>query len=503
MSTLSELRHFIRRHDLLAKGARVVVGVSGGPDSLALLHALKQLAPDNDWHLHAAYLNHGLRPEADEEADFVIETASVWGLGCTVEREDVLAIAAQPGVSLEEAARQARYAFLGRVALRIEAGFVAVGHHADDQAETVIMHLLRGSGLAGLRGILPRTRLADIRLPALDADERLDFGEIQLIRPWLGTPRANILVYIEQHELKPRYDASNADMTFFRNRLRHEIMPALQAINPQITRTLGRTAGSLQGDYEALAANRQALWERVAVVDTTRIRFPLVEFRALPRGDQRALLRKALFWLRPAHRNISWEHTERVLDLLADDPDRSSGGPYPLIAGVEARLSYNWLVLAYSGFATFDQPRIERPTALPLPGQIELSSGWMLTSDRFSWAGSPPWLEATNPLVIWLPIDVLQPLTVRPRQPDDTMRPFGLGGSKAVADLMTDLKLPRGDRVTWPLLVDAEGDILWLAGRRAGEGCRISESNNQAWEIRLMPPEGIISITCGSLPDTS
>ncbi|MCW5861012.1 MAG: tRNA lysidine(34) synthetase TilS, partial [Caldilineales bacterium] len=160
MSTLSDLRRFLQRQALLPAGARIVVGVSGGPDSLALLHALRALGPEFGWHLHAAYLHHGLRPEADDEARFVAEAAAAWGLGCTIARADVGAVAAQPGVSVEEAARQLRYAFLGETAVRLRAGFVAVGHHADDQAETVLMHLLRGSGLAGLRGMLPSAPLS-------------------------------------------------------------------------------------------------------------------------------------------------------------------------------------------------------------------------------------------------------------------------------------------------------------------------------------------------------
>ncbi|RME82005.1 MAG: tRNA lysidine(34) synthetase TilS, partial [Caldilineae bacterium] len=372
MSTLSRLQRFIHRHGLLPDGARIVVGVSGGPDSLALLHALGRLAPDHGWWLHVAHLHHGLRPEADEEAWFVAEVAAAWDLGCTIERADVEAIAAQPGVSLEEAARQARYAFLGAVARRLNAGYVAVGHNADDQLETVLMHFLRGSGLAGLRGMLPSTPLAGLRLTALPPDLRPDVGEVRLVRPWLETPRAEILAYCREHELTPRYDMSNIDQTFFRNRLRHRVIPLLREINPRLTQVVGRTAAVLQGEHEVLEAHRRALWQEVARVEPERVRLELATFRALARADQRALLRMAMSHLRPEHRNLAWEHGERLLDLLADRPEQASGGPYPLVAGLVATLSYRWLEVGEAEAVPAACPQIHEPRTLSLPGEVAL-----------------------------------------------------------------------------------------------------------------------------------
>ncbi len=156
MTLVSEVQHAIQSHKLIDPADTVVVGVSGGPDSLCLLHVLHQLAPDLSLRLHVAHLNHGLRgAEADADAAFVQETAAAWGLPVAVGRVDVAALAQQAGMSLEEAARHARYSFLAEEARRVGARIIAVGHTADDQAETVLMHFLRGSGLAGLRGMQP------------------------------------------------------------------------------------------------------------------------------------------------------------------------------------------------------------------------------------------------------------------------------------------------------------------------------------------------------------
>ncbi len=488
MNTLATVRRFIRQHNLIPPRSRVVVGVSGGPDSLALLHILHRLAPEQRWNIHAAYLNHELREEAEEEAHFVAELAAAWGVGCTVERADVRAIAQQPGVSIEEAARQARYAFLGETAKRLTASVVAVGHHADDQVETILMHLLRGSGLAGLRGMPPATELAKLRLSALkNPDFPKQFAGIILVRPLLPLSREQIMAYCQEQGLKPRWDLSNLDTTFFRNRLRHNVIPELKKINPNLTTTLTRTAFALQGDYDVLEAHRQALWQSLARKEPGRVRLALAPFRALLRGDQRALLRRAIAALRPEHRNISWEHTERVLDVLHEDPHRSSGGPYTLTAGLVAYLSYEWLDVQEAEFIPTDVPMVRAPIHLPLPGRIPLGPNWQLTAREVAWEpDQAPWRTgSTTPNHIWLPHDIAQPLTVRPRRPGDRMRPLGIDGEKSIKDLFNDLKVPRAARTYWPLLVDAHDRILWLVGLRASQWAQVPSDAQRAWEVVL------------------
>ncbi len=167
MSLVKQIQQAIERYDLLPHGEPVVVGVSGGPDSLCLLHVLRRLADDYGLTLHVAHLNHQIRgPEADADATFVADLAAEWGLACTVVARDVPSLARRHGLAIEEAARQARYTFLAGVAGQVGSRTVAVGHNADDQAETVLMHFLRGAGPAGLRGMLPLTPLTDYRLLA-------------------------------------------------------------------------------------------------------------------------------------------------------------------------------------------------------------------------------------------------------------------------------------------------------------------------------------------------
>ena len=168
MDLLNQVRQTIERNRLLSPGETVVVGVSGGPDSLCLLHLLCRLRDEYDLRLHVAHLHHGLRGyDADADAEFVRALAAGWQLPCTVEYADVPTLACEHRLAVEEAARRARYTFLARVAGAVGAQTIAVGHNADDQAETVLMHYLRGSGLAGLRGMLPVISLEDYRLFAI------------------------------------------------------------------------------------------------------------------------------------------------------------------------------------------------------------------------------------------------------------------------------------------------------------------------------------------------
>jgi len=246
---LKQVRETVRKHGLLDAGERLVVGVSGGPDSLCLLHVLIQLQPEYGLVLHVAHLDHQLRGrESAADAEFVAGVARQWGLPCTVEQVDVRAAARENRLAVEEAARQARYGFLARTAASTGSRAIAVGHNSDDQAETVLMHWLRGSGLGGLRGMLPRSRLGDYRLLEATGDSASP-EDIWLVRPLLHTPREDILRYCESERLEPRFDRSNLDTTLFRNWLRHTALPLLAQHNPRVRDVLCRSAQVFADDY--------------------------------------------------------------------------------------------------------------------------------------------------------------------------------------------------------------------------------------------------------------
>lgn len=489
MDLLLQVQRTLQRHRLLHPGQPLAVGVSGGPDSLCLLHLLHRLAPALRVPLHVGHLHHGLRgAEADADAALVAELAAAWGLPYTVEQVDAAARARQAGASLEEAARAARYDFLGRLAAGIGAQAVAVGHNADDQAETVLMHFLRGSGLAGLRGMQP---LSPFPLPAMSiVNCQLPVANCQLIRPLLFTPRADILAYCAEHGLQPRYDRSNEDTTFFRNRLRHELLPLLEGYNPQIRRILGNTAALLADDYELLRRDLLAAWSDVLRHDDgTRLTFDLAGWRALPVALQRGVLREAIRRLRASLRNISYIHVDNARELLHQG---AAGDRMTLPAGLELALGYDRFAVGAAGVALplNDLPQMDVEW-LPLaaPGSARLA-GWQIELTQWPRAELPAgWQEATDRWQAWLDADVLGLApALRTRQPGDRFQPLGLAGhSKPLAELFTDAKIPAPARGRWPLLVSTAGAIAWVCGLRTDERAKITPTTERVTHVTLRP----------------
>ncbi len=476
----------IQQHGLFTPGDAVIVGVSGGADSLCLLHLLRNLAPALGIRLHVAHLNHGLRgAEADADAAFVATLAAEWGVPYTVGRADVAALATAPGVSLEEAARHARYRFLAGVAHQADASVIAVGHNADDQAETVLMHFLRGSGVAGLRGMLPRTSLGDYRLGEQIAGLlRVSASPLLLVRPLLATPRADIEAYCTEHGLAPRFDRSNEDTTFYRNRLRHELLPLLATYNPNIRSILAHTAEALAGDYEVLRAQTEAAWAAIVrPADPAEVRFDLARWRQLPLGLQRATVRAAVARLRWSLRDIGWEHVEAAVQLARRGV---TGQSATLPAGLALALSYGVLRVAEAG-ATWpaDVPQVAGPVALPVEGAVDLGGGWRVTVRRVPRASLPADFAANpDPWAAWLDADAVgSVLHLRPRAPGDRFCPQGMGGHEVrVNEFMINAKTPRAARAGWPLLIGQRG-IAWLPGMRVDARAAIGPATRWVWHV--------------------
>ncbi len=476
---LGSVRQYVCRYRLLTPAAAVTVGVSGGPDSLCLLHLLCRLAPELDLRLHVAHLHHGLRgADADADAAFVAELAADWRLPCVVGRADVAALAAAAGLSLEEAARQARYRFLAEVAASAGSAVVAVGHNADDQAETVLMHFLRGSGLGGLRGMTPVTPLTDSHIPPA-------LPHLLLVRPLLATSRQEIIAYCAEHGLRPRFDRSNEDTTFFRNRLRHEVLPLLARCNPQIRDVLCHTAEVMAGDHEIVRLAVADAWAQVAIGETP-IRFDLAHWRALPLGLQRATIREAIQRLRASLRNINWEHVEAAVWLAREG---QTGQRATLAAGLELTIGYDALLIGDEGASwPGPAPQIGAAVRLNAPGSTRLG-GWQVVVRQLAGAELPADYAANpDPWTAYLDAQAVGPAPMlRPRQPGDRFRPHGLGGHSArVNEFMINAKLPAAARSGWPLLVGANG-IAWLCGLRVDERALVRPETHDIWQVQFIP----------------
>lgn len=498
MNVVAAVRRTIKRYELLNLGDQLVVGVSGGPDSLCLLHVLLRLQEEWDLQLHVAHLNHRMRgEEAEADAAFVADLAHRWGLPVTVGARDVPALARTHRLSLEEAARQARYTFLAEVAAQVGADKIAVGHNADDQVETVVMHWLRGAGPAGLRGMLPKTVLSHYHLlgrasPPFPAPAQNREGP-WLIRPLLGVPRAEIEAYCREHGLQPRFDRSNLDTTYYRNRLRHELLPLLETYNSRIREVLWRSAEVMAGDVEVLRLACEAAWARTVQAESDEaVVFDRATWAHLPIGLQRGLLRSAIVRLRSSLRDVPYEVIENAVEVAARG---TVGAQASLPAGLALSVTYDRLIIAGPGVTgpPPDWPLLysESPVPVAVPGITPLGE-WQLEARVL-----PPgaWERAAielnpDPWQAYLDYTVVQrmasgALTLRRRQPGDRFRPLGLGGHRTrVSQLLINLKVPRPWRDAIPLLVAAD-TILWVCGFRLDDTVRVTERTQQVLHLRF------------------
>lgn len=485
MDLLVEFERTLQTLGVLQRGDKVVVGVSGGPDSLALLHLFVRASASLGVHPHVVHVNHQIRGEdANADARFVAEIAAGWGIPCHVVRMDVPALAAERRLSLEEAARQARYTALAQQATALGARVIAVGHNADDQAETVLMHLLRGAGLAGLRGMLLVTNLSEYHLlKPLEAS-------LLLVRPLLNISRAAIEAYCAEWGLTPRFDRSNLDTTYFRNRLRHEVLPLLERINPNIRAMLLRTAAVLAADYEVLQAQAHAAWEQITrKADGAHICFDLEGWRALPLALQRATIRRATWQLRPHLRDVSYQHVE---DAVRVAQRGETGAQATLPAGLILRVDYDALIIMPVGGLPPppDWPLLAPGSVLdlnglgeyPLPGSV-----WCFSLREYDGPRNGPMWERllADPWAAPLAADALQgPLVLRTRRAGDRFRPSGVGGTQKVSTFMINEKIPALWRDRLPLLAAGEA-IVWLCGWRVDERFVVRSETNRVWVARF------------------
>jgi tRNA(Ile)-lysidine synthase len=454
---------------------KLVIGVSGGPDSLVLLHLLAQQRLHPLDRLFAAHLNHNLRPEADVEAAYVTDLAAGWGVASLAKHRDVAAYARAEGLSLEEAGRLARYQFLGEVADTVGASVVATAHHAGDQAESVMMHLLRGTGLDGLRGMLPVGHVPGR-------------PDLALIRPFLQVDRAAIAEYIAVEGLSPVVDESNQETTFYRNWLRHDLLPLLDKRNPGLPARLRQLAELARADVDLLEELAAAAWETALVEHGEQwLALDRRYWAARPLSLRRRLIRRAVLAIIPEARDVAFRTVEQAR-MSAEQA--GSGGAATLPAGIVMKVDADRLLFrsAAGEGDNYRRPQLANSQALALavPGQVRLGGEWLLeagpadpTTLGFAAANKDPWTA-----VVSVPEDAR--LVVRPRLRGERFRPLGLGGRHAlVSEVMINRKIPARWRGRWPI-VATEKHLIWLVGHQLDERARVTSETQKGIVLRVI-----------------
>lgn len=452
----------------------LLVAVSGGPDSLVLAHALHSLG----WNIALAHFDHQLRDQSASDCQFVKETAAAFKVAFYEGREDIQQKTAQEKRSVEDVARTYRYGFLFETAEKIGAKAVLTAHTADDQVETVLMHLIRGSGLRGLAGM---------QLSALSEFH----PKIPLVRPMLMVWREDIEEYCEEHDLKPVQDASNQEVTYFRNRIRHELIPNLETYNPAVKENLLHLTGIVQDDWVFLEKQYEQLFEKVFIQKTPdSISISLKDFQKLDKGAQKALLVRGLnSIMQQPEEQVEYRTIDAILQFMLQ-PTKTNH--ITLSAHCHAFLEKDHLVFTRfshlpllrdfpqcDGILTIptdESFEIEIPPCYELHGTIEPIDQYQQpeSKDGFLWE-------------CYLAAEKISSIkaVVRSFKPGERYVPLGMDGKEIkISDFFTNKKIPVPIRKQWPLIL-INDEVAWIPGFQPAHTFRFQKSTSRVWHLQL------------------
>ena len=486
VNMLDSITAYIEQYGLLPAQGSIIVAVSGGADSLCLLHILHRLCGTADKRyphvrLHVAHLNHQLRGAAsDQDAAYVAQLAHAWGLPITIGTIDVPALAREQRQSLEEAARTARYRFLRQVA---HGQPIAVAHHADDQVETLLLHWLRGGGLASMVGMMPRQH--------------------DIIRPLLASSHAETVAYCQQHNLLPLEDASNTDTRFLRNRIRHELLPLLTSMNPGIRATLLRNAEVISTDVAWVEQQVDQSWPTVVASEQEdTISLHTAALLALPLSLQRHLLRRVTAHLCAGQSPLELRHY-LLLERFIQQHQSSHSTTLDLPGHVRLTTKFNTLrfdrlIEKEPQFTLFSA--LDEAVILPIPGRISVTGTPWIAAAEF--VAEPllqqarlalsrqDWPEVwrilpSNRYTVYIDGEhVSSFLQVRTRRPGDRIRPLGMAHEKKVQDILVNQHIPRADRATIPLFFSTS-HCLWVAGIHIDDRVRLTPQTQHILHLSI------------------
>lgn len=447
---LEQVKALTTEYDMFPRGGKVLCAVSGGADSMCLLHLAWSMAEAGGFQVAAAHYHHGMRgAAADADAAFVETFCKERNIPCVVERGDVYGQAQRLGLGVEETGRRLRYEFLRRTAEELGCNRIATAHNADDNLETLLLHLVRGAGLHGLAGIPPRR------------------GEI--VRPLLTTSRSDIEAYLAEHGLTHVEDCTNADESYARNRIRRQVVPVLRQLNPRLTESAAETMGYLRSDNDylnaqAAAACAHARWAEDDLVIEARY------IAQLPAAIAPRAARRMLEMMGDGNTDCSAAHLKAIVDLAAgEDPSAVAFLPH----GRLVQRVYKDLL-----FTTQSEPLPPfSPTPLNLDGETAPEgTPWRCRC----WATTCP--AEGEPGVLYLALEAVEgELVLRPRQTGDEIALPRRGGTKTVKKLFIDEKVPRRDRDRVPVLADGAG-VLAVAGFGADQS-RLAQPGQPAYAL--------------------
>lgn len=456
---ITKIKKTIRKYSLMERGERILVALSGGADSSALLSLLHCLSVELGLKLFPAHFHHGQRGrEADEDEAFCRELAQKYDLvlkAGKITRPDV-----PRGMSPEDYFRRERYTFLDRVASECGTGKIALGHHLDDQAETVLLNMLRGGGPAGLRGILP-------------------VRDNKYIRPLIEVSRQEITEYLNKEGIGYRQDSSNTSDVYLRNRIRHELIPFLkEKYNPSIEKTLSRMAEVLRRDEEYFKACIEEILSSAHIEKTTgSVSVAVDYFKGLHPAIGYRLVKTLLEGMAPAGGGFSFTHIESVFRLIADG---ATGKSISLSHRLVARKNYGLVVISQQT----GEGNPDYEYGVTIPDRVIIKERRMILSVKRHCARD---VEFGSGGRVFIDADKINgPLVVRNRRKGDRITPLGMDGTQKIKKLFIDRKITRTDREKIALLVDDES-VVWIENMHPSERVKITPETKNVVSLELIP----------------
>ena len=458
MDILKKVKQTIEKYNMITKQDHVLIGLSGGPDSVFLLQILSMLKPEYRLNISAAYIDHGLRPgDVPGEIEFCKNLCNSFDINFYTQSIDVKSYAQKQRMNIQEAARILRYGALDQISININAHKIAVAHNADDQAETVIMRLLRGAGPAGLSGIPPVRK--------------------KIIRPIIDIEREEIEKFLSEKNIPFIIDPSNASLKYLRNRIRHNLMPVIKSLSPQATKIISKTADILREENDYINVNVTKALMRLMSRRTDKS----VELFCNPMEVLNlVILRRALRFVIDSVaglKGLTFDHIEDIVNLIKKG---RSGDRIYLPKGIRAIKGYSTLTITAEPPGKLSTYKITEPHDIYLKESSIVLSLKEIKREDIQNLG-----DGKN--TIYIDRDKIEfPLIIRARKPGDYFYPFGFGRRKKLQDFFVDEKVPRDERDTIPV-IESKGEIICIAGYRLDDRFKIDDNTKICLQIKIMP----------------
>ncbi|WP_110114690.1 tRNA lysidine(34) synthetase TilS [Bacillus sp. CGMCC 1.16541] len=445
---------FIHKHQLVPNHSKIIIGVSGGPDSLALLHFLWEKKEEMDLELIVAHVDHMFRgKDSEEDMEYVQQYCREMGVQFEGKQINVGAYQREQQVSAQVAARHCRYAFYEEVMEKYQSDIVALAHHGDDQIETVLMRLTRGSTMNGYAGMKPKR----------------PFERGVIIRPFLAVTKEEILQYCKDHDLKPRTDSSNFKKGYTRNRFRHEMLPFLKKENPTVHEKIQRFSEEVSEDQQYLEElTIEAMNKVVKKQEENEIILRRNAFLEMRKPLQRRGIQLILRYLyKEIPQNLSSTHLDSLVLLLERE---QPSGTLHFPNGLKVIRSYHDCMFTFE-----EEKRKPYRYVLNIPGYVHLPTNKKIICEIHN---ELPYIQENDTFV--LPLGQIQgPLVVRTRRQGDKMTIKGMKGRKKVKDIFIDCKIPLSERDIWPIVEDSSGEIIWLPGLKKSIYEKVNHSDQR------------------------